>query len=143
MVFRDIFHLVQAVSSVHIWVLGGSIILLFILTSLLMYVVLKILQCEDVFVRGGHFGFARVVNARLLLWALALFVGLLDVSFAELAWMYLVVFLVTLLSYEFLFDLGALKTSVAGVIEIAVVLLSLIAIVALYSYTGGMIPFVI
>jgi len=143
MVFREVMPLAYALSSTQIWLLGATIILLFILTSFIMYIVLKILQREDVFVRGGRFGFARVADVRLLLWALGLFVGLLNVPLTQLTWMYLIVFLIILLSYEFLFDLGALKTSVAFVIEISLTLLSIAAVLLVYSFTGGSLPFVI
>ncbi len=139
MVFRDVSVLLGLPASSVALLVGVLFVLLF-LSSFVMFVIVKLLQREDVlgvFRGGGKYGFFRVFDTRLVLWVLYGFVSALDVSLADLAWMYAVVILVALLAYEFLFDLGALKTSIAFVFDFVLTLLSVGVMYLVFLFVTG------
>ena len=139
MVFRDITALLS-LPLASVALLAGVLLLELFLSSFVMYIILKLLQREDIFgaFQGkGTYGFFRVFDTRIVLWAFYGFVSALNVSLADLAWMYAIVILVALLAYEFLFDLGALKTSIAFVFDFALTLLSAGVLYLAYLFVTG------
>ncbi len=138
MVFRDISWFLALPPTTAIVLFVAALAALAI-TSFIMYVVVKVLQREAVFgtAAAGEFGFFRVFNVRIIFWVLFAFVGLLNVDLAQLAWMYIVAILVMLLTYEFVFDLGAVKTSAATIIDIMLMAVSFYVLMLVYQALGG------
>jgi len=133
--FRD-FAPLLALSPAQITLITGAIAACFLATTALMFVVLKVLQRETAYLQRGV-SFLKVLDVRLIFWTLYTFIALLDVEPVQLAWMTGVSVLLLVVAYEFLFDLGAIKTSAAIAIDITLTLGSVVAILyVLQAVTG-------